>query len=99
LNCAGVTGPGVNICDQCVTLSAKVIAKEPVPQFRSLDDMSDEELLADVLRVLASREQVEGAVMDRVRRLRTRGVTLHRIGEALGMSRQSAWERFSTDAD
>jgi ATP-dependent Clp protease ATP-binding subunit ClpX len=30
-----------------------------------------------------------------VRMLRERGVTWARIGEALGMTRQSAWERFS----
>ena len=37
--------------------------------------------------------------MDRVQRLRGRGVTWARIGESLGMTRQSAWERFSTDSD
>lgn len=30
-----------------------------------------------------------------VHRLRDRGVTWTRIGEALGMARRSAWERFS----
>ncbi|MFF5262568.1 hypothetical protein ACFY4C_26835 [Actinomadura viridis] len=30
-----------------------------------------------------------------VRELRRRGVTWARIGQALGITRQSAWERFS----
>ncbi|MGI8524236.1 MAG: hypothetical protein ACR2K3_13160 [Nocardioides sp.] len=45
------------------------------------------------------RDQVEEAVVDRVRRLRERRVTWARIGETLGIARQSAWERFSTDDD
>lgn len=71
---------------------------EPL-NFPSLDDQSDEELFAEMARIAASRDQVEEAVADRVQRLRARRVTWARIGEVLGISRQSAWERFSTDAD
>jgi ATP-dependent Clp protease ATP-binding subunit ClpX len=90
-----IAGPGVFICNECVDLCVKVIGDEPLPAFPSLDGKTDEELLADVVRLDKSRGQVELAVRDRVLRLRARSVTWARIGEALGISRQSAWERFS----
>src|SRR5688500_11560238 len=90
-----IAGPGVFICNECVDLCEKVIGDEPLPAFPPLDGKSDEELLADVVRLDKSRGQVEAAVRDRVLRLRARSVTWTRIGEALGITRQSAWERFS----
>jgi ATP-dependent Clp protease ATP-binding subunit ClpX len=90
-----IAGPGVFICDECVDLCVRVISEQPMPSFPPLDGKSDEELLADMVRLDKSRGQVETAVQDRVLRLRSRSVTWARIGEALGISRQSAWERFS----
>ena len=94
-----IAGPGADICNECVELCDLIVANKPVPKFPSLDGKIDEELLANVGRIAASRDQVEEAVMDRIQRLRRRGVTWARLGEALGVSRQSAWERFSTDED
>ncbi|CAN5349402.1 ClpX C4-type zinc finger protein [soil metagenome] len=94
-----IAGPGVYICNECVGLCDLILAKKPTPPFPSLDDKSDDELVLDMARIAGSRDQVEEAVMDRVQRLRRRGVTWARIGESLGMTRQSAWERFSTDSD
>ena len=90
-----IAGPGVFICNECVDLSVQVINEQPIASFPPLDGKSDEELLADMARLDKSRGQVEAAVQDRVQRLRSRSVTWARIGEALGISRQSAWERFS----
>lgn len=90
-----IAGPGVFICDECVQLCERVLSDQPLPSFPPLDGKTDEELLADMARLDASRGQVEAAVQDRVRRLRARSVTWARIGEALGISRQSAWERYS----
>ncbi len=90
-----IAGPGVYICDECVDLCVRIINDRPLPAFPPLDGKSDEELLADMVRLDASRGQVDEAVHDRVQRLRKRGVTWARIGEALGVSRQSAWGRFS----
>ncbi|MGW7682481.1 ClpX C4-type zinc finger protein [Kribbella sp. NPDC054772] len=90
-----IAGPGVFICNECVGLCERVLTDQPIPTFPPLDGKSDDELLADVARLDASRGQVELAVQDRVQRLRSRSVTWARIGEALGVSRQSAWERFS----
>jgi hypothetical protein len=39
--------------------------------------------------------QVDAALHDHVGMLRARGVSWTRIGEALGVSKQAAWERFS----
>ncbi len=94
-----IAGPGVYICNECVGLCQLILAKKPTPPFPPLDDKSDDELVLDMARIAASRDQVEEAVTDRVQRLRARGVTWARIGESLGITRQSAWERFSTDAD
>jgi ATP-dependent Clp protease ATP-binding subunit ClpX len=94
-----IAGPGVYICNECVGLCESILADKPTPPFPSLDDKSDDDLVLDMARIAASRDQVEEAVMDRAQRLRARGVTWARIGEGLGMTRQSAWERFSTDSD
>lgn len=57
--------------------------------------MTDEEILEFLPRVAAVSAQVDANLRVWVERLRDRGVTWARIGAALGMTRQSAWERFS----
>ncbi len=94
-----IAGPGVYICNECVEICVNILASRPTTSFPPLDERSDDELLTDMAQIAASRDQVEEAVIDRARRLRARGVTWARIGENLGMTRQSAWERFSTDSD
>jgi len=39
--------------------------------------------------------QADAAVHDHVGVLRARGISWTRIGQALGVSKQAAWERFS----
>jgi predicted transcriptional regulator len=39
--------------------------------------------------------QVDAAVHEYVATLRERGISWTRVGEALGVSKQAAWERFS----
>jgi hypothetical protein len=90
-----IAGPGVFICNECVGLCDQLLSGQPMPTFPPLDGKSDDELLADVAQLNASRDQVEKAVQDRVLRLRSRSVTWTTIGESLGITRQSAWERFS----
>ncbi|WP_245633238.1 hypothetical protein [Luteipulveratus mongoliensis] len=57
--------------------------------------MSDDELLAHLPRVAAVGEQVEANLRQWVLRARDRGIAWARIGAAMGMTRQSAWGRFS----
>jgi hypothetical protein len=90
-----IAGPGVYICDECVGLCDNILANKPLPTFKDRDEFSDDELLAEMVRVHASHQQVDDGVAAIVQRLRGREVSWARIGDALGMTRQSAWERFS----
>jgi hypothetical protein len=93
-----VAGPGVYICNECVELCTRIMAeghqREPaeVPYWERMDD---EELLATLPRIASVATQVEDNLQVWVRRARSRRISWARIGRALGMARQSAWERFS----
>jgi hypothetical protein len=93
-----IAGPGVYICDGCVGLCQAILerdtpAKPPsLPEWASL---SDDELLQRIPFIAASAANIEAGLRDRVTELRDRGISWARIGAALGMTRQSAWERFS----
>lgn len=102
-----VAGPGVYICNECVDLSTQIItekqargrrrsgAAQTPPVLKAWETLSDEALLAEMVRAHAAHENVDRSVAHHVAALRERGVTWARIGGALGMTRQSAWERFS----
>ncbi len=93
-----VAGPGVFICDGCVALCAQLIdgPPNPAPQLAAWEHaVSVDEALASLPRVAAAGAQVERQLAGWVQRARALGATWARIGEALGMTRQSAWERFS----
>jgi ATP-dependent protease Clp ATPase subunit len=90
-----VAGPGVHICGACVALCQRAIDENPPPSVHRWEELSDDGLLDEMVRIHEGRRQVDDAVAQVVRRLRDRSVTWARIGEALGMTRQSAWERFS----
>lgn len=108
-----VAGPGVYICDVCVDLAAQIIASSPPgsgdaprPVHRGPDPrtdaylagMSDDDMPAVLPRQALTVEQAERDLRAWVRLLRERGVTWARIGTALGVSRQAAWDRFAADA-
>jgi hypothetical protein len=93
-----VAGPAVYICAECVALCAQLIeVRSPsVPQIAPAEHVHNlDEVLASLPRMAAVRAQVEQTLTEWVRRARALGATWARIGEALGMTRQSAWERFS----
>jgi hypothetical protein len=90
-----IAGPGVYICNECVDLCDQILAGEPAADFGAWDERPDDELLASLARVQAVVFQAEAAVRDYVDVLRGRGISWTRIGEALGVSKQAAWERFS----
>jgi hypothetical protein len=93
-----VSGPGVFICDTCVALCNEIIGNKPAimsTTSRWKEDLPDEELLALLPKIAAASAQVDQQLTIWVRNARTRGITWTRIGGALGMTRQSAWERFS----
>ena len=98
-----VAGPGVYICNECVDLCTGIFAagkatskSKPEPaEIPYWQAMTDEQMLDHLPRVASVATQVEDNLRVWVQRLRDRGVSWARIGAALGMARQSAWERFS----
>ena len=93
-----VAGPGVYICDGCVDLCSAVLAEathEEPPSLPEWASLSDDELLQRIPFIASSATNIEAGLRERVHELRERGVSWARIGSALGMTRQSAWERFS----
>ena len=101
-----IAGPGVYICDACVDLCVQIIAGEmdkpagpesPEPSRAPLWERIDSvEAALDLLpKIAAAGAQVEENLTALVRRARELGATWAKIGGALGMTRQSAWERFS----
>jgi hypothetical protein len=93
-----IAGPGVFICDACVSVCVELIESKPavMPALATWErDLSDEDLLALLPQVSAAGAQAERHLTSWVRKARSRGITWTRIGAALHMTRQSAWERFS----
>jgi ATP-dependent Clp protease ATP-binding subunit ClpX len=96
-----IGGPGVFICNECVGLCTDILALESEPaadadtSWQKRLRLSDTELLAHLPKVAAAAEQVDRHLTAWVREARERAITWTRIGESLGMTRQSAWERFS----
>jgi hypothetical protein len=90
-----VAGPGVYICNECIDLCNEILGMEPMPQIHVWHKQSNDELLASLARVQAAAPQLDAAMHDYVDLLRSRGVSWTRIGAALGVSKQAAWERFS----
>jgi hypothetical protein len=96
-----VAGPGVFICDGCVALAARVVAGAPVsvPQVAPWEQaLSLAEVLANLAPVAAASAQAERNLDLWVRKARAEGATWSQIGQTLGVTRQSAWERFATRA-
>jgi len=90
-----VPGPGVYICNECVELCSLIIAEDPAPRVGGWHEQPDDALLANLGRLQAIVAQVDAALHNQVDMLRARSVSWTRIGKALGVSKQAAWERFS----
>ncbi|MCZ7535078.1 MAG: hypothetical protein M5T61_03410 [Acidimicrobiia bacterium] len=90
-----IAGPGIYICDACVATCNSILDGEPVVSFPGWASLTDGELLASLQPAAAAVAGVEETVREQVAVLRERSVTWARIGDALGVSRQAAWERYS----
>jgi hypothetical protein len=90
-----IAGPGAYICNECVGLCDLILAEELAPELGSWDEQPDDQVLASLARTQAVAAQASAAVHDHVAVLRGRGISWTRIGQALGVSKQAAWERFS----
>jgi len=95
-----VAGPGVYLCNECVALSQQVIDADTrppgVPRLAPWQQAHDlDAVLENLPRIAEAAQLVEESLAGWVGRGRELGATWARIGEALGMTRQSAWARFS----
>ena len=97
-----IAGPGVYICNECVGLCNDILGAQarkpakPKAQLAAWDEsMTDEQILDLLPRIAAVGTQTEASLQRLVTILRERRVTWARIGSALQITRQSAWERFS----
>jgi hypothetical protein len=94
-----VAGAGVYICNECVALASSIIDGSPGaatgPRVPVWESLTDEEMLSHIPHIASHIDQAEADLRSWVQELRRRGVTWTRIGESLGVTRQSAWERFS----
>jgi ATP-dependent Clp protease ATP-binding subunit ClpX len=97
-----IAGPGVYICNECVGLCNDILLAEqqkpsgPATQLPAREEaMTDEQILDRLPRIAAVSAQTEASLHRLVTILRERRVTWARIGAALQITRQSAWERFS----
>jgi ATP-dependent Clp protease ATP-binding subunit ClpX len=92
-----IAGPWTFICDGCVGLCDDIIAGKPIPDhagFKPLE-RSTEELLSLTGSVNYAADGARDFLQQIIDTLRSREVSWADIGERLGVSRQSAWERFS----
>ena len=96
---AMIAGPGVFICDSCVAAFAQILFESKPPGITTVADVqqsfSDDELLALLPKIAAAGAQPERQLALLVGKARARRITWARIGAAMGMTRQAAWERFS----
>jgi hypothetical protein len=97
-----IAGPGSFICDECVRLCVGILAAAPPstpddaqPDLPSWSAMTDQAVLGRLPLIAAAADQVEAALETWVGEARRREASWARIGEALGMTRQAAWERFA----
>ncbi len=92
-----IAGPGfIFICDECVGLCDSILADRPTKaDIKGVADMPTERLLARLKPIEQTLQGMGNQLQTVVEELRGREVSWARIGEALGVSRQSAWERFS----
>ena len=91
--------PGAAICRDCAAKALTMFEARPLPDRDPLpgapwDALDNEELLRRLPMVAEARDQVEDHLKRWVEVARGRNISWAAIGSSLGMSRQSAWERF-----
>jgi hypothetical protein len=93
-----VGGPSVYICDACVGACVAILRDHrgrTTADFAGWDAYTNEELLSSLAPGVTTLEAVRRDLWAKVAVLRQRAVSWAAIGQALGISRQAAWERFS----
>jgi hypothetical protein len=89
-----IAGPGVHICGDCVGICNRILSGLPAEGFAGWESLDDEALIANLDRSQAAFEASRAVLQQQIDVLRKREVSWQKIGDALGVSRQAAWERF-----
>jgi hypothetical protein len=92
-----ISGPfNIFICDECVDQCNEIIAggKAKSPKM-TIEEVSTERLLQRLQPIEDTLQGKGNQLQQVVEILRSREVSWAQIGAALGISRQSAWERFN----
>ena len=89
-----IAGPKVHICESCVGACNTILGATPQGS-GDWSAMTDGQLLAALKPADASLAAVRAVLQAQIDVLRGRGVSWSQIGDALGVSRQAAWERIS----
>lgn len=84
-----LAGAKAHICDDCVESCAAILTRTPKDAA-----LADDAVLASLSACDAAVDAARGVLQQRVELLRERGASWEVIGKALGVSRQSVWERF-----
>ena len=92
-----IAGPGVHICDACVALCSRLLTGKPTAAFAGWESLTDEEFLAALPASAQATDSAADILRDHVHALRQRGISWERIATKLGVTRQAAWERFSSN--
>jgi hypothetical protein len=90
-----IGGPGVYICDACVSICNRVLEATPAAYVIGWHAMTDDQLLGALKIAEATVEATRAVLQAQIEELRKREISWETIGNALGISRQAAWERFS----
>jgi len=98
-----VAGPGVYICDECIDLSATIVAEaanvtpeESARRLARYRERSTEDILAMLPALVRSAARVESELASWVSRLRERGTDWPAIATAAGVTVDDARQRFET---
>lgn len=92
-------GLGALMCRSCVERYHHIFVtpeKKAAVRRPWYDEMDDETALATLPKILQAADQVEDFAREWVEVLRDRGLSWAEIGRAMGVSRQAAWQRFSS---
>jgi hypothetical protein len=92
-----VAGPGVYICNECVGFAQQFLGTPQVAPWQRVNDV--DAILKNLPRIAIASERAEDSLTGWVTRARELGATWDRIGDALGMTKQSAWAQFSGEKE
>lgn len=95
-----VAGPGIAICQDCVGAARELLTAPTESAAASLgpawEQLSNEEILQHLPEISRVSLQLEEQLKRWVGAARERNISWSRIGAALGITRQTAWERFKS---